>query len=374
MRIAIVAGEASGDHLGGDLLQAIRSHHPVVDVEGIGGPSMIAAGCKSLCPIERLSVMGLFEAVTRVPELVALRARLRRRFIAHPPDVFIGIDAPEFNLGLEESLKRHGIVTVHYVSPQVWAWRGYRIRRIARSVDHMLTLFPFEECFYKQEGVPVSYVGHPLADAIPREVDRQSARRALGLSPDSEVVALLPGSRMSEVKFLARPMFATARWLSSRRRGVQFVLPTVNTDTRKYCERMLEGEGLEVTVTDGNSRTGLAAADVALLASGTATLEALLLKRPMVVTYRTNWFTYYIARSMISVDYVALPNLLAGRRIVPELLQGEAIPSKLGPAVLRFLQRPELQRGLDTEFESIHSRLRRNASERAAEAVLSLVR
>lgn len=373
MRIAIVAGETSGDHLGGGLLQAIRSRYPSVDVEGIGGPSMIAAGCKSLYPIERLSVMGLFEAVTRIPELVALRARLKRQFITNPPDVFIGIDAPEFNLSLEEALKRRGIATVHYVSPQVWAWRGYRVRRIARSVDRMLTLFPFEECFYREQGVPVSFVGHPLADAIPSVVDRQSARRALGLSPDAEVVALLPGSRMSEVKFLAQPMFATARWLLARRRGVQFVLPTVNADTRKYCERVLGCEGLEVTISDGNSRTGLAAADVVLLASGTATLEALLLKRPMVVTYRTNRLTYYIARAAISVDCISLPNLLAGRRIVPELLQDEATPAKLGPAVLRFLQRPELQRGLDAEFENIHSRLRRNANERAAEAVLDLV-
>lgn len=373
MRIAIVAGETSGDHLGGGLLQAIRARHPSIDVEGIGGPSMIAAGCKSLWPIERLSVMGLFEAVTRIPELVALRARLKRRFTTNPPDVFVGIDAPEFNLSLEEALKRRGIATVHYVSPQVWAWRGYRIRRIARSVDRMLTLFPFEECFYREQGVPVNFVGHPLADAIPRVVDRQSARRALGLAPDAEVVALLPGSRMSEVKSLAQPMFATARWLSARRHGVQFVLPTVNADTRKYCERVLRREELEVSISDGNSRTGLAAADVALLASGTATLEALLLKRPMVVTYRTNWLTYSIARAVISVDCISLPNLLAGRRIVPELLQGEATPAKLGPAVLRFLQRPELQRALDTEFESIHMRLRRNANERAAEAVLNLV-
>lgn len=374
LRLAIVAGEASGDYLGAGLIAALRAAGLEVRAEGIGGAEMLAAGCRSYFPMERLAVMGLFEALARYPGILPLRARLARRLIADPPDVFVGVDAPDFNLALERRLRRSGIRTVHYVSPSVWAWRRYRLRKIARSADLMLTLFPFEASFYEQHRVPVEFVGHPLADQIPQGVERTAARRELGLPADGEVVALLPGSRTSEVKYLAEPLVGAARWLAARRR-VRFVAPLVDGPTRRLFEAALGtvGAGVDIRLLEGRSRAAMAAADVVLLASGTASLEALLLGRPMVITYRTAAFTYHVMKALLQVPYVGLPNLLAGRELVPELLQERATPAALGAAVLALLEHPEQQRALAAEFACIGAELRRGASSRAAAAVRRLV-
>lgn len=378
LRLAIIAGEVSGDVLGAGLLRAFSARYGPVEAEGIGGARMLDVGCRSLYPLERLSVMGLTEVVTRYPEIMALRARLARRFIADPPDVFVGIDAPDFNLPLEWKLHRAGIPTVHYVSPQVWAWRRYRLRRIARSVDLMLTLFPFEADFYSAHHIPVEFVGHPLAQSIPVVVDQQSARETLSIAHHSDVVAILPGSRAQEVRHLARPMVQTARWLSERRPGIGFVVPLANDLTRAHFEAILgrEGGGLQMRLIDGNAQLAMAASDVVLTTSGTATLEALLLKRPMVITYRAAALTYAIVKAMVRnrVRFIGLPNLLAGHQLVPELLQHEADPIRLGTAVLELLQEPKKQAVLRKAFEKIHRLLRRDADNRAAEAIGRLLR
>lgn len=375
MRIAIVAGEASGDFLASGLIRAIARRHPQARFEGIGGPRMIDAGCRSLYPMERLSVMGLLETFGRHMELMPVRKRLAERFIADPPDVFVGVDAPDFNLALEARLHKAGVRTVHYASPSVWAWRRYRLRKIRRAVDVMLTLFPFEAEFFHANGVPARFVGHPLADAITEDPDRDAARARLGLPRHGELVAVLPGSRMSEVSFLAEPMVGTALWLAERRPGVAFVAPLVNAEVREYFERVLarHNAGPCFHLVDGDSRTAIAAADAVLLASGTASLETMLLKRPMVITYRMTTLTWIIANVVVDVPFVGLPNLLAGKRLVPELLQGDVVPEKLGPELLRFLEDPRRTEALLAEFRRIHAHLRNDASERAADAVLELV-
>lgn len=363
--------------LGAGLLRALSARYPGrIEISGIGGEQMIAAGCDSLCPMERLSVMGFIEVLARYAEIRGLRRRLVQRLLQHRPDVFIGIDAPDFNLPAEALLHKAGIATVHYVSPQVWAWRRYRMRGIARAVDRMLTLFPFEEAIYKQHRVPVSCVGHPLADQIPMTVDHQDARQSLGLPAQRRVVALLPGSRMQEIRRLAPTMLSTARWLLARGTDLWFVMPVANAPARAYIEALLRSVGgdLPLTLLDGKARLAMAAADVVLVASGTATLEALLLKRPMVITYRAARLTYYLAKAMVRVKHVGLPNLLAGRSLIPELLQDAATPEMLGAAVLDWLERPQRRAALQAEFHRIHSMLRRDADSRAAEAVLELLR
>lgn len=373
MRIGMVAGEASGDLLGAALIDAIRQRHPGARFEGIAGPGMQAAGCRSLYPMERLSVMGLAEVLGRLPELLLQRRRLARHFLDNPPDVFVGVDAPDYNLALERRLKQGGIPCVHYVSPSVWAWRGYRLPRIARSTDHMLALFPFEADYYHQHQVPVTFVGHPLADMIPMEPDLQAARVEIGLPLDGEFVALLPGSRAAEVRLLAGPMVEAAHWLLQRRPGVRFIVSLVNETTGQlFDEALAHVPDLPVHRVEGGGRRVLAAADVALLASGTAALEALLLKRPMVVTYRVKPLTYWIARRLVRVDRYSLPNLLAGHDLIPELIQDQARPEAMGAAVLRYLEDPELARTLQEEARRLHGKLKRDASQRAAEAVLEL--
>ncbi len=376
LRIGIVAGEESGDLLGAGLLRALKARHPDLEAEGIAGPRMQAEGCECLYPMERLSVMGLFESFGRYPELIRQRRRLAAYFRAAPPDVFIGIDAPDYNLGLEGWLKSAGIPTVHYVSPSVWAWRSYRVKKIKRAVDRMLTLFPFEADFYRAHGVPVSFVGHPLADSLPAEPDRDAARVALGLHPRHEIVALLPGSRVSELRFLADLMVETARWLLGRRPGLHFLVPLANGPTRALFDETLArtGQGLPITLVQGRSQEAMSAADVVLVASGTAALEAMLLSRPMVVTYKITDLSYFILRRLVKVRQYSLPNLLAGRALVPELIQNAAVPERLGAAVLRYLEHPDLCREAQAEFQRLGAQLRRNASEGAAEAVLELVR
>lgn len=336
---------------------------------------MTAAGCEVLYPMERLAVIGLREALRRYRELHQARRQLIRRFTDNPPDLFVGIDAPDFNLALEMALRRAGVPTVHYVSPQVWAWRGYRIAKIRRAVSMMLTLFPFEEKFFLDRGVRARFVGHPLADIIPDTPDQQLARRELELPAEGEIVAMLPGSRLSEVSLLADPMVGAARWLARRREGVRFIVPLVNEAVRRRFETALgaAGDGPEMRLLEGHARTAMAAADAVLLASGTASLEALLLKRPMVITYRLGRLSWWIARRVVKVPFAGLPNLLAGRALVPELLQDDATPAELGAALLAFLENPQLAETLREEFRRIHATLRNNADERAADAVLEVM-
>lgn len=375
MRIGIVAGEASGDLLAADLMQAIREQVPDVQFEGIAGPLMQAAGCQVLYPAEKLAVMGLVEVLAHLRELLGIRRAVRRHFLDNPPDLFIGVDAPDFNLALERKLKKAGIPTVHYVSPSVWAWRRYRVRKIARSVDLILTLFPFEADFYRAEHIPVRFVGHPLADRIPDECNRKAVRMALDLSEASTIVALLPGSRRSEISRLAEPFLGAAQWLRKHLPDVQFVVPLASPGTRELFEgiqREIAPE-LPVVILEGQSREAMCAANAVLLASGTATLECLLLKRPMVVAYRLSSLTHWIAKRLLTVPYYSLPNNLAGRALVPEITQDEVTPERLGEALLDYLRDAGETRDMETAFTEIHRQLRQDASRTAAGAVLALL-
>ncbi|MBU3057729.1 lipid-A-disaccharide synthase [Pseudomonas indica] len=369
LRIALVAGEASGDILGSGLMQALKARHGDIEFIGVGGPRMQAEGLMPYFPMERLSVMGLVEVLGRLPELLSRRKRLIETLIAAKPDVFIGIDAPDFNLGVELKLRRAGIKTVHYVSPSVWAWRQKRVLKIREACDLMLTLFPFEAQFYDAHQVPVRFVGHPLADSIPMQADRMAVRRELDLPLDEPVIALLPGSRGGEVARLGELFLDAAERLRALRPGVRFVLPCASPERRAQLEQMLAGRDLPFSLLDGRSHDALAACDAVLIASGTATLEALLYKRPMVVAYKVAPMTYRILRRLVKSPYVSLPNLLAERPLVPELLQDAATPEALARALVPLIDGGQAQ----TEgFDVIHRALRRDASSQAAEAVLKL--
>lgn len=369
LRVALVAGEASGDILGFGLMQAIKARHPHAEFIGVGGARMEAEGLKSYFPMERLAVMGLVEVLGRLFELLGRRRQLARDLIAAKPDVFIGIDAPDFNLGLELKLRRAGIKTVHYVSPSVWAWRQKRVLKIREACDLMLTLFPFEAQFYDEHQVPVRFVGHPLADAIPQQADRAAARDALDLPQDGPVVALMPGSRGGEVARLGELFLDAAIRLRSLRPGVRFLLPCATPERREQLEQMLAGRDLPLTLLNGRSHEALAACDAVLIASGTATLEALLYKRPMVVAYRVAPLTYRILKRLVKSPYISLPNLLAERLLVPELIQDAATPEALAQTVAPLIDGGQVQ----TEgFDVIHRALRRDASVSAADAVLKL--
>ncbi|BCU07595.1 lipid-A-disaccharide synthase [Allochromatium tepidum] len=375
--IGLVANEPSGDLLGAALARAIRAQCPEVRFVGVAGPRMREVGCETLFDMERLSVMGLTEVLAHLPELLGLRRRLREHFIAHPPAVFIGVDAPDFNLGLERRLRERGIKTVHLVSPTVWAWRAGRVKGIRRAVDRMLCIFPFEEDFLRRHGVPATYVGHPLADEIPLQVDRAEVRAALGLSVDVPVIALLPGSRAGEMRRLAAPFIATARRCLQTRPELRFVVPLVNARLRALFEAELQrlDPGLPIRLVDGHSREAIAAADAVLTASGTATLETLLLKRPMVVAYRLHPLTYHLVRwlKLVKVPYVAMANLLAGRALAPEFLQGDCRAERLAPALLAYLDDPERIAKIQSEYARIHRELRLDAAATAARAVLDLI-
>ncbi|PIA70355.1 lipid-A-disaccharide synthase [Ectopseudomonas toyotomiensis] len=369
IRVALVAGEASGDILGSGLMQAIKQRHPDAEFIGVGGARMEAEGLKSYFPMERLAVMGLVEVLGRLFELLRRRRQLARDLIAAQPDVFIGIDAPDFNLGLELKLRRAGIKTVHYVSPSVWAWRQKRVLKIREACDLMLTLFPFEAQFYDEHQVPVRFVGHPLADAIPQQADRAAAREALDLPQDEPVVALMPGSRGGEVARLGELFLEAAIRLRALRPGIHFLLPCATPERREQLEQMLAGRDLPLTLLNGRSHEALAACDAVLIASGTATLEALLYKRPMVVAYRVAPLTYRILKRLVKSPYISLPNLLAERLLVPELIQDAATPEALAQAVAPLIDGGQVQ----TEgFDVIHRALRRDASVSAADAVLKL--
>lgn len=370
LRVALVAGEASGDILGAGLMQALKQQHPQIEFIGVGGPRMEAEGLVSAFPMERLAVMGLIEVLGRLRELLARRKRLIRELVAARPDVFIGIDAPDFNLTLELKLRQAGIKTVHYVSPSVWAWRQKRVLKIRDACDLMLTLFPFEARFYLEHQVPVRFVGHPLANTIPLQADRIGAREALGLAPDELVVALLPGSRGGEVARLGALFLDAAERLRTLRPGIRFVLPCANSERRAQLEAMLAGRNLPLLLLDGRSHEALAACDAVLIASGTATLEALLHKRPMVVAYKVAPLTYRILKRLVKSPYISLPNLLAERLLVPELIQDAATPDALAQTLAPLLDDGAVQ----TEgFDVIHRALRQDASQQAADAVLKLV-
>ncbi|PTU75415.1 lipid-A-disaccharide synthase [Pseudomonas mangrovi] len=370
LRIALVAGEASGDILGSGLMQALRLRHPDVEFIGVGGPRMEALGLRSMFPMERLSVMGLVEVLGRLPELLRRRKQLIADLIEARPDVFIGIDAPDFNLTVELRLRRAGIRTVHYVSPSVWAWRQKRVLKIRDGCDLMLTLFPFEAQFYAEHQVPVRFVGHPLADAIPLQADRAQARHQLGLPEEGAAVALMPGSRGGEVSRLGPLFLDAAERLRTLRPGVHFVMPCANPERRAQLEQLLANRDLPLTLLDGRSHEALAACDAVLIASGTATLEALLFKRPMVVAYRVAGLTYRILKHLVKSPYVSLPNLLAERLLVPELLQDAATPDALAQTLAPLIDGGTAQ---TDGFDVIHRALRRDASVQAADAVLALV-
>lgn len=370
LRFALVAGEASGDILGSGLMQALRQRRPDIEFIGVGGPRMQAEGLQSHFPMERLAVMGLVEVLGRLRELLRRRKDLVRMLIEARPDVFIGIDAPDFNLNIELKLRRAGIRTVHYVSPSVWAWRQKRVLKIKEACDLMLALFPFEARFYEEHAVPVRFVGHPLANTIPLEADRAGARERLGLPQDAQVVALLPGSRGGEVGKLGALFLDTAQRLAQARPALRFVLPCASPERRVQIEEMLAGRDLPVQLLDGASHEALAACDAVLIASGTATLEALLYKRPMVVAYKVAPMTYRILKRLVKSPYISLPNLLAGRLLVPELIQDAATPDALAASVLPLLDDGSMQ---TESFDAIHRALRQDASAQAAEAVLALV-
>lgn len=376
IRIGVVAGEVSGDMLGAGLMRALKRRLPDVRFEGVCGEQMEAEGCKGMFPMEWLSIIGLAEAVGKFLQIRWMRKDLMAHFLSDPPDLFIGIDVPDFNLGLERRLRAAGIATVHYVSPTVWAWRGYRIRKIRKAVDHMLTLFPFEARYYERHGLPVTFVGHPLADRIDDKLDRGTARAALGLPADRIVIGLLPGSRVNELNRHAALFVQTAQWLHRRHSTMHFVAPLVSGEIRAIFEQALAAGGashLPITLLDGRSREAMTAADIVVLASGTAALEAALLQRLMVVTYRVSALTFALLKLFAHVRLFSLPNNLLGEEVVPELMQRDAVPEKLGAAVEYYLKHPERAQSVREKLADIRTQLRRNADERAADAVLAVL-
>lgn len=376
VRIAIVAGETSGDLLGAGLIRELKARLPDATFEGIGGPRMQAEGCACLYDMEELSVIGL-EGITKVPRILGIRRKLAAQFLRSRPHVYIGVDAPDFNLLLEKRLRAAGITTLQYVSPTVWAWRAYRLRTIRRAVDHMLALFPFEKKYYEQHQIPVTFVGHPLADAIPENYDKAYYRSALGLALDKKIIALLPGSRRGELRRHAGLFVRTAKWLYMRHPALHFVVPFVDESTRAIFEQAVVEEGggdLPITRVTQRSREVMAASDVALLASGTATLEAALLKKPMVVTYKVSALSEILIRLFAHVRTYALPNLLADRQLVPEIMQADATPESLGAALERYLENPAQAESVQRALAEMHASLKQNADVRAAEAVIELLR
>ena len=375
-RVGMVAGEASGDLLGAHLIAALRERRRPILFTGIGGPKMLAQGFQSHYPMEKLSVRGYAEVLKHYREIMGIRRRLRNTLLTERPDLFIGVDSSDFNLGLEGRLKQAGIPAIHYVSPSVWAWRRWRIRKIARCVTHILVMFPFEEPLYRKAGVPVTYVGHPLADMIPLAPNKEEARAELKLPAGKLIVALLPGSRRSELHYMASAFLLAAHRFRQEVHDVHFVCPTVTRETRDMFERAVhqhQRTDLPLTLLFGHSHEALAAADLALVASGTATLEAALSKTPMVIAYRQSPITWAMMRAMLYLPYVGMPNILAGERLVPELLQDEATPASLAAALLALLRDTEAQKRQIARFRDFHHLLRRNAAERAADAVLQVL-
>lgn len=372
----MVAGESSGDQLGAHLIAALQARRPGLRFDGIGGPRMAAQGFEVSVPMDKLAVRGYTEALRHYREIMRIRRQLGDALLDDPPDLFIGVDASDFNLDLERRLKDAGVPTVHYVSPSVWAWRGWRVRRVARSATHLLAMFPFEPALYAKLGVPVTYVGHPLADVIPMDVDKAAARAQLRLPLGKLVIALLPGSRRSELEYMADAFVLAAHRLRQDIPDVHFVCPLATRQTRELFNnalRLHERTDLPLTLLFGHSHEALAAADLALVASGTATLEAALYKTPMVITYRQSPLSWALQRRMLYLPYIGMPNILAGERLVPELVQGKATPAALAAALLDLLRDTALQRRQVEKFREFHALLRQNTAQKAADAVLGVL-
>ena len=377
-RFALCAGEASGDLLGAGLIEQLRQRFPDAQFAGVGGDAMRAAGLDAWHDAQELAVMGFAEVLSHLPRLLALRRTLRSRLLDWQPDVFIGIDAPDFNLGVERWLKARGMRTVHYVSPSVWAWREKRAEKIGRSADRVLCLFPMEPAIYAKHDVDARFVGHPLADTMPLEPDRDAARAQLGLANDAPVLALLPGSRLGEIQRLGAIFLEAAYRVAQQVPGLQVVIPAANAACRQAIETLLSDSPFPIPhsrLLDGQARTAMVACDVVLLASGTATLEAMMAKRPMVVGYRIAPLTHAIVKGlgMLKVDRYALPNVLAGADLAPELMQRDCTPANLAEAVLGWFRHPDAVASLQSRYREIHLELRRDASAQAAAAVAELV-
>jgi len=375
-RVYLVAGELSGDILGAGLMRALKARHPGVEFRGIGGPRMIREGIDSRFPLETLSVMGLVEVLKHLPGLLRVRRALKADALAWQPDIMVGIDAPDFNLGLERQLREAGLTTAHYVSPSVWAWRQGRVKGIAKSVDAMLTFLPFEAAFYARHRVPVAFVGHPLADELPLTTDRVAMRTALGLPAEGEVLALLPGSRANEIRFLGETFLAAAERLCAARPGLHLVVPAATPARRAELAALLEAHpALEgrLTLLDGQAREAMVAGDAVLLASGTAALEAMLCHRPMLVAYRMAPATHWLARRLVKTEWISLPNLIARETLVPELIQEAASPEAIADRLGAMLDDAPGRAALEARFAAMHAGLQRDASRRAAEAIEALV-
>lgn len=372
--IGIVAGEASGDLLGSLLMAALKEARPEVRFVGIGGPKMQAVGMEVLFPMEKLAVRGYVEVLRHYNEIVGIRSKLRKHLLAIRPEMFIAVDAPDFNLDLELSLKQHGIPTIHYVSPSIWAWRGERIHKIKRAVSHMLALFPHEPRLYQQAGIQVDYVGHPLADMLPEQPKRAEMRETMRIPLHAKVFAFLPGSRQSEVDYLAKTLIETAKLILQKLPEARFLVPLVSRETRGIFEQALydcDAQTLPITMLFGHAQDAMIVADGVLVASGTATLEAALLKRPMVITYRMSSLSWWLLKRKNYLPYFGLPNILCGRFVVPELLQEDATPENLAQALLNLLNNKDAVEQLEQTFGDLHRSLRQNTAHKAAEAILS---
>ncbi|HIF9482785.1 TPA: lipid-A-disaccharide synthase [Photobacterium damselae] len=373
LRIGIVAGEISGDILGAGFIEAIKAQYPDAEFVGVAGPRMQAAGCQALFDMEELAVMGIVEVLGRLPRLFKIKAELVRYFTDNPPDVFVGIDAPDFNLRLERDLKDHGIKTVHYVSPSVWAWRQKRIFKIEKATNLVLAFLPFEKAFYDKFNVPCEFIGHTMADAIPLETDKLAARQLLNLDPNQRYLAVLPGSRGGEMELIAPPFIETCRLLKQQHPDLGFVVALVNQKRREQFEQAWQSIApeLDFVLVDDTARNVMIASDAVLLASGTVALECMLVKRPMVVGYKVKPLTAWLAKRMLKTKYVSLPNILADKELVPELLQEECEPAKLAEQVNRFLAQDNSD--LIAEFYQMHQWIRCDADKQAAQAVLKLI-
>ena len=374
-RVYLVAGELSGDILGAGLMRELKARHPGVEFRGIGGPRMQAEGMESRFPLETLSVMGLVEVLKHLPELIRVRRTLKTEALAWQPDIMLGIDAPDFNLGLERQLREAGVTTAHYVSPSVWAWRQGRVKGIAKSVDGMLTLLPFEAAFYRTHRVPVVFVGHPLADELPLENDRDATRRELHLPADAPVLALLPGSRANEVRFLGATFLAAAEQLCQRHPALHVVIPAATPDRRREISALLADYprlAERTSLLDGQAREAMVASDIVLLASGTAALEAMLCHRAMLVAYKMAPATHWLAKRLVKTQWVSLPNLIAQETLVPELIQEAASHEAIADQLSAMLTDEPSRYALETRFAEIHATLQRNASRRAAQALGAL--
>ena len=375
LRIGIVAGEVSGDQLAADLVLSLKQHIPDLQITGIGGRCLENAGCEILFPVEKLAVMGISEVFSRFFQILSIRRKIRDYYLEHPPDVFIGVDAPDFNFPLEKQLRQAGIKTIHYVSPSIWAWREYRLKSIARSVNKLLTLYPFEIPYYEKYDIPAEFVGHPLASKIPLSTNRKAARIRLELPLKKKIIAIFPGSRRGELERLVEPFLDSLEFCRQNDPSLCFITNLADEDACAYIRKQAESRTPAVSIRyfTAKSLDVMEAADLILLASGTAALEAMLMKRPMVVAYKVNWLTYQIARHMIRLPYVSLPNVIAGRLVVPEFLQMDCVSEKIAPELMSWLTNEEKVNRQVELFEHLHQQIRADSETLLTKAVLDVV-